>query len=174
MKPVVSSIMNRRSIRTFLPQEVSREDIMQLLTAAGWAPSGNNLQPWRFSIVMDDKDLLRKLSSLTIYHNWVQNSACLISVFLDTQVSDPKIHDIHLKHVQAIGAAIQNMLLAAHEMDLATCWIGEILKNEDKVRELLGVADELQLMAVIAVGYSDKKETKSKRRDVSENIISWS
>ena len=146
---------------------------MQLLTAASWAPSGNNLQPWRFSVIMNDKDLIKELSSLTIYRNWVQNSACLIAVFLDTKATDSKIGNIYLKHLQSIGAAIQNILLAAHELGLATCWIGEILKNEVKVRDLLGVSDELQLMAVIAVGYSDKNDLKSKRRDISENIINW-
>jgi nitroreductase len=173
MKPVMSCILNRRSVRTYIPQEVSRDDIMQLLTAASWAPSGNNLQPWRFSVVMDNKDLIKELSSLTIFRSWVQNSACLISVFLDTKVVDSKIQNIYLKHVQSIGAAIQNLLLAAHELGLATCWIGEILKNEDKLRELLGVTNDLQLMAVIAVGYSNKKDVKSKRKDVSQNIISW-
>ena len=65
------------------------------------------------------------------------------------------------------------MLLTAHELGLGTCWIGEILKNEGKVRELLEVSDDLQLMAVISVGYSSGKELKSKRRDISESIISW-
>lgn len=173
MKPVMSSMLNRRSVRRYIPQEVSREDIMQLLTAASWAPSGNNLQPWRFSVVMDNKDLIKELSSLTIFNNWVQNSSCLISVFLDTKATDSRIQDIYLKHVQSMGAAIQNMLLAANELGLSTCWIGEILKNEDKVRDLLGVSNDLQLMAVIAVGYSNKNDLKSKRRDISENILSW-
>ena len=78
-----------------------------------------------------------------------------------------------MKHSQSIGAAIQNMLLAAHELGLGTCWIGEILKNEDKVRELLGVSDDLQLMAIISVGYSSRKNLKSKRNDISKNIVSW-
>ncbi|MCC5912554.1 MAG: nitroreductase family protein [Clostridiaceae bacterium] len=173
MKSVMSCILNRRSVRAYMPQDVSRDNIIQLLTAASWAPSGNNLQPWRFSVVMNNKDLIKMLSSLTIFHKWAQNSSCLIAVFLDTKVVDSKIENAYLKHTQSIGAAIQNILLAANELGLATCWIGEILKNEDQVRELLGVSDDLQLMAVISVGYSNNVSLKSKRRDVSENIISW-
>jgi nitroreductase len=173
VKPVMSCILNRRSVRTYIPEEVSKDDIMQLLTAASWAPSGNNLQPWRFSVVMDNKNLIKEISSLTVFRNWVQNSSCLISVFLDTKATDSKIQNIYMKHVQSIGAAIQNILLAAHELGLATCWIGEILKNEDKVRDLLGVSNDLQLMAVIAVGYSNRNDLKSKRRDISKNIVSW-
>ncbi|MCB2361714.1 nitroreductase family protein [Clostridium estertheticum] len=96
----------------------------------------------------------------------------MIAVFLDTKSLDDKIPNIYLKHSQSIEAAIQNMLLAAHELGLGTCWIGEILKNEDKVRELLRVSDDLQLMAVISVGYSSRKDLKSKRNDISENNYS--
>jgi nitroreductase len=173
VKPVMSCILNRRSVRTYISKEVSRDDIMQLLTAASWAPSGNNLQPWRFSVVMNNKDIIRELSSLTVFRNWVQNSSCLIAVFLDSKATDSKIQSIYLKHIQSIGAAIQNILLAANELGLAACWIGEILKNEGKVRELLEVSDDLQLMAVIAVGYSNKNDLKSKRRDITKNIVNW-
>ncbi|MCP4177199.1 MAG: nitroreductase family protein, partial [bacterium] len=94
MKPVMSNILNRRSIRKYSSKEVSRDDIMQLLQAASWAPSGNNLQPWRFSVVMDNKQILKELASLTVFRKWVQNAACLIVVFLDTKATDNKIKDI--------------------------------------------------------------------------------
>ena len=173
MNSIIPCILNRRSVRAYTSEKVSEDAIMQLLTAANWAPSGNNMQPWRFSVVINNKELIKKLSSLTVYHNWVESAPCLIAVFLDTKSLDDKLPSIYLKHAQSIGAAIQNILLAAHEIGLGTCWIGEILKNEDKVRELLRVSDELQLMAVISVGYSNGKNLKSKRRDISENIISW-
>ncbi|MBI6875802.1 nitroreductase family protein [Clostridium aciditolerans] len=173
MNSAMPCILNRRSVRAYTSEEVSKDAIMQMLTAANWAPSGNNMQPWRFSVVMNNKELIKKVASLTVYHNWVETAPCLIAVFLDTKVLDDKVPSIYLKHAQSIGAAIQNMLLAAHGLGLGTCWIGEILKNEDKVRELLGVSDELQLMAVISVGYSSRSNLKSNRRDISENIISW-
>ncbi|MBP2642227.1 MAG: nitroreductase [Firmicutes bacterium] len=96
----------------------------------------------------------------------------MIAVFLDTKVTDVVISNIYLKHVQAIGAAIQNMLLTAYELGLGTCWIGEILKNEDKVKALLETPSEMQLMAIISVGYPSK-ESKSRRRDTLETIINW-
>ena len=173
MNSVMSCILNRRSVRAYDSKEVNRNDIMQLLTAANWAPSGNNMQPWRFSVVMNNKELIKKLSSLTVYHNWVENAPCLIAVFLDTKVLDDKISSAYLKHTQSIGAAIQNLMLAAHELGLGSCWIGEILKNEDKVKELLGASKDLQLMAVVSVGYPSRADLKSKRKDISETIVSW-
>ena len=171
MSSIMSNILNRRSIRAYAAKEVDRDDIVKMITAASWAPSGNNLQPWRFSVVTN-VELIKELSSFTVYHKWVQEAPCLIAVFLDTKIIDDKIPNLYIKHVQSIGAAIQNMLLAADEMDLGTCWIGEILKNEDEVKRVLGVQNDLQLMAVISVGYPSKG-SRSKRRDISENIINW-
>ena len=173
MDSTMASILNRRSVRSYTSEKVKPNDITKILTAASWAPSGNNLQPWRFSVVINNEELIKRLSSLTIYQSWLQTSPCLIAVFLDTRVVDNKVEGIYLKHVQAIGAAIQNMLLAAHEIGLGTCWIGEILKNEDQVRELLGASKDLELMAVISVGYPSKDTKKTKRRVISEDIISW-
>lgn len=173
MDQVKRCIISRRSVRAYSPRKVDRDDIVEIIQAATWAPSGNNLQPWKFSIVMNDEELLKQLSALTIYRNWVKGAPCLIAVFLDTSVVDDSIANIYLKHVQAIGAAIQNMLLTAQELGLGTCWIGEILKNEDKVRDLLGVPNEYKLMAVISVGYSSRENLKSSRKDVSESIINW-
>ena len=99
MNSVMPCILERRSIRTYASQEVSKDVIMQLLNAAKWAPSGNNIQPWRFSIVLNNKELIKKLSSLTVYHNWVENAPCLIAVFLDSESLDDKIPSIDRKSV---------------------------------------------------------------------------
>lgn len=173
MNQVMSCMLERRSVRGYTQEKVSEDAIRQVLTAACWAPSGNNRQPWKFSVVMNDKALINELSSLTIFHKWVETAPCLIAVFLDTKTLDNKIQNCHLKHTQSIGAAIQNMLLMAHQLGLSTCWIGEILKNETKVRSLLGASNDLQLMAVISIGYASKDNQTSKRKDLSENIISW-
>lgn len=171
MSSIMSNILNRRSIRAYTSKKINRTDIIQILTAASWAPSGNNLQPWRFSVITNT-ELIKELSALTIYQTWVQSAPCLIAVFLNTKTVDDRIPNIYLKHVQAIGAAIQNMLLTAHELGLGTCWIGEILKNEDKVKELIGISSEMQLMAIISVGYPSKN-SKSRRMDISKTMINW-
>lgn len=173
MSSLMECILNRRSIRSYTSQKVEPDDIKKILTAASWAPSGNNLQPWKFSVVMNDENLIKELSSLTIFQNCLESSPCLIAVFLDTKTIDNQIQGIYFKHVLAIGAAIQNMLLVAQEIGLGTCWIGEILKNEDKVKKLLGASDDLELMAVITVGYSAIDSITSERKNLADSIISW-
>ena len=144
------------------------------MTAATWAPSGNNLQPWKFAIIINDKALMKKLSTLTIYEHWVQTAPCLIAVFLDPAISEGlAIPKLHIKHVQSIGAAIQNMLLTANDLGLGACWIGEILKNEETLKNILEVPLNLELMAVISVGYPSNTTPKGKRKEIDESIICW-
>ena len=62
------------------------------------------------------------------------------------------LHD-RKKDVQAVGAYIQNMLLTIHFLGLGGIWLGEILKNKERVAELLGAGKDLELMAVVAFGH---------------------
>jgi nitroreductase len=90
----------------------------------------------------------------------------LIAVFLDNSLSYDRTKDC-----QAIGACIQNMLLAVHSMGLGAVWLGEILKSKDKVLELIGGPSELELMAVLAIGYPAEKGGKGSRKSPGQTII---
>ena len=70
-----------------------------------------------------------------------------------------------------MGACIQNMLLAAHGLGLGAVWLGEILKNADAVRSLLGLSEDVELMAVIAVGHPASQKRTSHRKEVSEVLL---
>ncbi|MFH1655992.1 MAG: nitroreductase family protein, partial [Candidatus Omnitrophota bacterium] len=89
-----------------------------------------------------------------------------ICVFLDIGESYNRDKDI-----LAIGACIQNMLLAAHAQGLATCWLGEILNQKEDVRKLLKLDLDLELMAVISLGLSDEQVTRSCRKSLKSLII---
>ena len=100
------------------------------------------------------------------YSKIILGANILIAVFLDRSLSYDRTKD-----VQAIGACIQNMLLFIHSVGLGAVWLGEILKNKDKVLELLGGPKELELMAVIALGYPAGKGGKGDRRGLKEAIF---
>jgi nitroreductase len=53
MNPVIEAIKGRRSVRAYLDRPVPRELIEAILDAGNWAPTGNNLQRWRFVVVED-------------------------------------------------------------------------------------------------------------------------
>jgi nitroreductase len=162
--PVIDAILNRRSVREFTEEDVCEEDVFAILEAGRWAPSGQNNQPWKF-IIIKNKDSLRKLAKLTIYGDILEKAPVAIAVFLDHMVMYDKTKD-----TLAVGACIQNMLLAAHSIGLGAVWLGEILKNKEKVNEVLKAPNSLELMAIIALGHPVEKKRTSTRKDLSKIV----
>ncbi len=158
-------IRTRRSIRKFTNEPVSDEIVNKIIEAGTWAPSGMNNQPWKFAVIRDN-ELKAKISGLTHYSKIVLSANVLIVVFLDHSLSYDRTKDS-----QAIGACIQNMLLFIHSMGLGAVWLGEILKNKDKVLELVDGSEDLELMAVIALGHPAQKSGKGNRRELNQNIF---
>lgn len=161
---VLEAIFTRRSIRRFEPRPVPDDLLRKVLEAGIWAPSGMNNQPWRFVVIRDPR-MREELSRLTHYSSVVNGASVLIALFLDHRSS----YD-YVKDVQACGACLQNMLLAAHALGLGAVWIGEILKAKDRVREVLGVPEECELMALVALGYP-AESPKGTRRPLDSFIL---
>jgi len=158
-------IRTRRSIRKFTDEPVSDEIIERIIEAGTWAPSGMNNQPWKFAVIKSD-ELKTRIAALTHYSKIVLRAKVLIPVFLDNSLSYDRTKDC-----QAIGACIQNMLLTIHASGLGAVWLGEILKNKEKVSELIGASRELELMAVLALGHPEEKGGKGSRKSPAETIF---
>lgn len=162
---VFNAIKNRRSIREFTAEPVATELLRKIITAGIWAPSGLNNQPWRFVIVQDGQ-CREQLARLTHYEHIVLAAPALIVVYLDKQA----VYD-HVKDCQAAGACIQNMLLTVEELGLGAVWLGQILKNKEKVNAVLGLADNYELMAVVAVGHPLHRKQQSRRQPLADFIV---
>ncbi len=158
-------IKTRRSIRKFTGEPVSDETMSRIIEAGTWAPSGMNNQPWKFAVIKD-KELKAGISELTHYSKIIVSSNALIAVFLDTSLSYDRTKD-----VQAIGACIQNMLLFIHSIRLGAVWLGEILRNKEKILALVKGSEELELMAVIALGHPAEKGGKVSRKELDKTIF---
>jgi nitroreductase len=162
---LIEGIYTRRSVRDFTDEPVTREDLSEIMKAGTWAPSGLNNQPWRFALIQN-KNLLKQLGTLTRYQHIIESAAACIAVFIDYNSSYDDVKD-HL----AVGACIQNMLLAIHSLGLGSVWLGEILKNSDKVRAILEIPEDFELLAVIAIGHPAHRNQKSRRKDISEILL---
>jgi nitroreductase len=157
-------IRSRRSIRKYSDKSVSDEIINEILEAGRWAPSGLNNQPWRF-VVIKEKSFKDKLSSMTNYSTIVSGSDFCIAVFYNNPAGYHREKDI-----MSIGACIQNMLLYAHYLGIGSVWLGEILKNREKIGEILGINPSNEFMALIAFGYPDE-ETTGERLKMNEILL---
>lgn len=77
-----------------------------------------------------------------------------------------------IKDVQSCGATIQNILLTAHSLGVGSCWIGEIIDKNADVKKILRINDgNLELMAIVTLGYCDGEAPNVGRKSKSEFLI---
>lgn len=165
MEFIIKSILFRRSCRLYSKQFVAEETICHLISAASMAPSGKNIQPWRFKVV-NDRNIINIISEISTINKWMKTAPCIVAVFLDTEYS----YDL-IKDSMAIGAAIQNLLLEANAAGLSTCWVGECINKEDSIKGILNINGRFKLMAIITIGYCEKELPKTPRKKVEELIL---
>ena len=162
---ILDIIKSRRSIRKFEEREVSDDLLDKVLEAGRWAPSGLNNQPWRFAVIRDPA-MKEEISKLTHYGKIVRGADVLVAVFMDSASGYHRVKD-----AQGIGACLQNMLLEAHSLGLGAVWLGEIIKSNEQIRQLLGLGGELELMAVVAAGYPAESPKPTKRKALKELVV---
>ncbi len=163
--PVLEAIYTRRSVRNYRDEPLDRAMVLEILKAASWAPSGLNNQPWRFALIWDS-NVRDDIGSLSRYGHIIRRAPVVVTVFLDKDVS----YD-YVKDCQAVGACLQNILLAAHSLGIGAVWIGEILASREEVRTILGLDEHLELMAVVAMGHPSPEPRSSARKPLSELIV---
>ena len=151
---LLESINSRRSIRRYTG-EVIDEDSLRLILQAGFqAPSAHNHQSQNF-IVIQDPEKLESIAQRHKYAKMLSNAGCGIVVCGDRrkQTRDGLL-------ACDCSASIQNMLLAAHSLDLGAVWIGlyPIDSFVKMISDLLNLPEFMLPIGMIAVGY--KAENK--------------
>ncbi len=150
---VYETILKRRSVRKYNTKKVSDEQIERLLKAAMAAPTALNKKPWEFFVIKNE-DILKKIKKVAFFMNF--NSPLVIMVAGNQKnASTKKINDFW---IQDCAAAIENMLLAATEMGLSTCWCGLYPQERPikRIKQILPIKDYIIPLAIIHIGYSDQ------------------
>jgi len=172
MESMIEFIKSRKSIRNFIYQKIDKDILIKILECGRWAPSGQNNQPWKVCVVIHPT-VKRMIAEQSQYGGIIESAYANFVIFLDLE----RCYD-RTKDLQSIGAFIQNILLAIHANELGGVWIGEILKNKEKINEIFKLSnDKFELMCVIALGVIDeameaKKEEERERRPV-DSFIDW-
>jgi len=166
---VLEAIKSRRSVRAFTNKPVSDEEVMKLIDAARWAPSAGNIQPWEFVIVRNP-EIKRGLSAAALDQTFIEEAPVVIVVCANQLRSGSGYgsRGVNLYCLQDTAAAIQNMLLAAHALGLATCWIGAFY--EEEARKVLHIPNGVRPIAIIPVGHPAEKPEVPDRRPLNEIV----
>lgn len=158
---MLESIMNRRSIRRYTDEPVGEETLNKLLECAMLAPSAMNAQPWYF-VVVDDRNVLDALRANHPYAGMLQSAPMCIAVCA-------KEGSIVGYYQQDCAAATMNILIAAKEMGLGTCWMGVAPRKErmDAIKKVLELPDDISAFNLIALGHPAEEPARPDRFDAA-------
>lgn len=146
----MNEILNRRSVRKYLPDAVSDSDITALLRAAMRAPSAGNEQPWEFVVIRDQETIFRVIE-FHPYAAFLKQTPCLIVVCGDIN-SQKYEYDFW---TQDCSAATQNLLLQATHLGLGGVWLGihPVPERVAGMSKLLNLPENVIPFSAISVGH---------------------
>lgn len=182
---LIDAIYGRRSVRKYTNEHVSKEMVVKLIETAIQAPSSSNLQPWSFAVIQNS-DLLKTYSDrakkLVLEKfgdsdprgyksllsapafNIFYNAGTLIIIYAKAQ---------DLTSMGDCCLAAQNLMLAAFNYGLGTCWIGfaMYLINDAEFKEQMGIPIDYRGVAPIIIGYPDVALAGVPRKPME--ILAW-
>ncbi|WP_407399483.1 nitroreductase family protein [Treponema sp.] len=191
---MLKEIENRRSIRKYLEKDVPDELLKDIIEAARLAPSGHNVQPWKFIILRGE----RKAETITAFEKGLERekgndkflegctkefpfathtlrlmkAAPVIIAVLCTrgknlgETMSVDQHMTQLIDMMSVGAAIENLLLEANSIGLGTLWIGAHFYAYPELKEVLKT--ENLIAGFINVGWPDENPKPRPRKPFDE------
>lgn len=162
--PVIDTILSRSSTKRFAETPVSEEQVQALLSAAVRAPDHGQLAPWRFTILEGaSREILGRAMSAALQTKMPEadaetvtreaskalRSPLLIVVSAATQ-AHPKVPEI--EQWVAVGAAVQNLWLAAQSLGLGVAWKTGSHAYNVEVKRALGLDGHEAIIGFLHVG----------------------
>jgi nitroreductase len=191
---VLEAIHKRRAVRQYQPDPVSRKDILVVLDAANQAPSALNRQQWEFLVITGEK--IRAMgksyrSTLDEYLAYWERSPMRDFIsreefiqFAETYGGAPvvivvltpadEIPNFRKANIESASAAMENLLLAATALGLGTCWMTGPLRDEQVLRRILAIPEDMEILAVTPLGYPAAVPESPPRLDPAlEQKVRW-
>lgn len=181
-------IRNRRTIypEQFSSRKVHKEQIVNIINNAQWAPTHGNTQPWRFKVFMDDariklSDFLAKTyleltppeqqndAKLAKMIKRPQLSSVVIAVCMERQAEE-KI--LEIEEIEAVACAIQNMHLTCTAYGLGGFWSSPKLIYHEKTNEFLNLNPKDKCLGLFYIGYPEIEWPTAHRKPI-EYTTQW-
>ena len=170
---LTEGILTRRSVRKYIDKKIDKETIEEILKAAQYAPTAHNKQPWEF-LVVDDKEVLAHLRHLQRWTSFAKDAACVIFVCGDINQSFSRDKEGEKWSFVDVDCALatQNILLAAHDKGIGTCYCGcaPMQRVVDAVSDYLNLPENIRPFAIVTMGYPDETPKQPEGRYKPEKI----
>lgn len=181
-------ITTRRMCARVLEEPPTRQEIQAVIEAAVSAPNHHLTEPWRFIVLSGSAlDDLGEVLAERARHE--HEGAADLEQRVQKERSRPKrapvivtvvyVPSDHPKAIEmedryAVGAAVENMLLAAHGMGLGAFWRTGAAARDPGVRSLLGLKDGEEIAAFVYLGYPLKERPDPpRRRKPASDVTTW-
>lgn len=168
---VFEAIKGRCSVRAYKPDKIPDEAVLRIIEAGVQAPSAGNMQPTVY-IVTKDEEVKRSLAEAALNQSFIEEAPVVIAVCTDTVRSASRYGERGLRFYSLLDAAasVENMLLAAHAMGLASCWVGAF--NDEQVSRVLKLPPHVRPVAILPLGYPAERPAKPRRRRIEDMAFS--
>ena len=168
MNKTITELFNRKSVRVFTEQEISKNDKQLILESAIQAPSAGNQQLYTIIDVTDDS-LKKKLSILCDNQPFIYTAKMVIVFLADCQ----KWYDAYINEgceprkpgtgdlllaVSDANIAAQNAVVAAESLGIGSCYIGDVVEHCEEMRSLLELPDYVFPTCMLIFGYPTKQQ----------------
>ncbi len=161
-------LYKRRSVRSFTEKTLGQDEIDKLLTAATRAPSACNMQSWHFYVVTD-KTVKAKFAEFCA--PWATTAPVIFVICTDGEAITARFGQrAKLFTYQDTALAAENLLLAAADMGYNGCFMGAF--DAEKCRQLLGVPENREIVALIPVGEA-ASEAPLRERKPMDDVVTY-
>jgi len=160
-------LRNRWSARSFSNTMIGDDELMSLFSAASWASSSMNEQPWRFVYAKRGSEVYEHILSTLMPTNaiWASKAPILLAVFAKNSFDDGNIN-VHAWH--DVGAACTKLLLQGAELGIYGHQMGGF--DREKAKILFQFPDSMDIVSILALGYlgeADALEEPFKSRELT-------
>lgn len=164
----------RKSVRFFSDQLLTKEEVNSLLQIALLSPSVENTQPWHFHIILNPK-LCCQLKETSCYGNFVEGAGAFIIVTCEKSVLPESKHVLwnprELEY--SCVSAVENILLGATAMGLGSCWVS---LQHGKAAEILNIPRTQVIIGGVMIGHSkggEKDGAVDHEHKTLEEVCTW-
>jgi nitroreductase len=155
-------LLTRHSCRKFTSQAVTRAELEQIVNAGRLAASARNVQPAHF-VAITAPAKLREIGALTDHGKFIADApACIVVLCEDTKY-----------YLEDGSAAVQNLLLAAESMNLASCWVaGDKKPYAEQIVQAVNAPATMKLIALVPLGHEAEKTPRADKKSLDQ-VFHW-
>ncbi|MDY0340115.1 MAG: nitroreductase family protein [Coriobacteriia bacterium] len=184
---LMEAVHGRRSIRMFDGRSVDPDLLSELLDAATYAPSRMNTQPWHFHVAIGEaRDRVSEVMAMTTAHleeyidvlgvDAVEHAARFYADLGQAPViigvASPVVEDSSeaCDYAISVGAAIENVLLAAYGEGVAGCSISSPHWVRDQLSQVFAVREEWEIISLVVLGFAAEEPHE---RDRHTDVVTY-